>query len=817
MSGPLGSSQWMYSSGGYEINNSSRGSNERSSRYIRTFDSGGSTRKYTMSCWIKFAMEGNQNYLRMLNAYVDDNNFTTIGNLNNEGTVQYMHVLSERTGNSNIATLSTKWEQSDPNAWYNFVIAVDTTQGTAANRVKCWINGVQVENWTTANYPDQNADIARMNTAQAHKVFAGNSDSHTGSGLVAEYHFLDGIVADKDSFGEYGDYGNWIPKKYDGNYGTTGFYLDFADSSAMGNDVSGNDNDFTATNYDADDQFPDTPTNNFCVVNYLDTQNWVNTSYLKEGNLQMEPGLGRARGSFAPSTGKWYYEVLLKDQSSSQVVVGIRGVANTSIDADGTDYIRMAHPSSNGSGVKLDVRGTVTDNIGAVANGDIIGIAYDMDNETISFTKNGSAIAASLTDVDWSGLTQKYQMAPYLINNNGRRSIANFGQDSSFATNKTKQGNADGKGIGDFYYTPPSGYLALCTKNLPAPAVIPSEHFNTVLYTGDGNSTHAITGVGFQPDFVWIKNRNGTAGYTLQDAVRGATATIYSQLAEGENATRAYVNSFDSDGFTTGNAAGASKGPSNADGSTYVAWNWKANGSGSTDNSGNLDATVSANTDAKFSIVTYTGTGGEPKTVAHGLGVSPELVIIKRRNDGNAWVVWFHDLQDNYAFEGLNTTGAEVNGGSPISKYVDAVSSTLVSVGDASEVNANTGTYVMYCFASVEGYSKVGIYTGNGGSANNGGPFVYTGFKPAFLLRKRVAGATGHWYITDNERDGYNGDDSNDTLFADATNTELEAGRIDLLSNGFKVRTNDGQVNTDGAEYVYLALAETPLKYATAR
>ena len=817
MSGPLGSSQWMYSSGGYEINNSSRGSNERSSRYIRTFGSGGSTRKYTISAWVKHAMEGNQNYTRLLNAYVDDNNFTTIGNLNNEGTVQYMHVLSERTGNSNIATLSTKWEQSDPNAWYHFVINIDTTQGTAANRVKCWINGVEVENWTTANYPDQNADIARMNTAQAHKVFAGNSDSHTGSGLVAEYHFLDGIVADKDSFGEYGDYGNWIPKKYDGNYGTTGFYLDFADSSAMGNDVSGNDNDFTATNYDADDQFPDTPTNNFCVVNYLDTQNWVNTSYLKEGNLQMEPGLGRARGSFAPSTGKWYYEVLLKDQSSSQVVVGIRGVANTSIDADGTDYIRMAHPSSNGSGVKLDVRGTVTDNIGAVANGDIIGIAYDMDNETISFTKNGSAIAASLTDVDWSGLTQKYQMAPYLINNNGRRSIANFGQDSSFATNKTKQGNADGKGIGDFYYTPPSGYLALCTKNLPAPAVIPSEHFNTVLYTGDGNSTHAITGVGFQPDFVWIKQRSGTAGYTLQDAVRGATATIYSQLAEGENATRAYVNSFDSDGFTTGNAAGASKGPSNADGSTYVAWNWKANGSGSTDNSGNLDATVSANTDAKFSIVTYTGTGGEPKTVAHGLGVSPELVIIKRRNDGNAWVVWFHDLQDNYAFEGLNTTGAEVNGGSPISKYVDAVSSTLVSVGDASEVNANTGTYVMYCFASVEGYSKVGIYTGNGGSANNGGPFVYTGFKPAFLLRKRVAGATGHWYITDNERDGYNGDDSNDTLFADATNTELEAGRIDLLSNGFKVRTNDGQVNTDGAEYVYLALAETPLKYATAR
>ena len=811
MSGPFGSSQWMYKSGGYEINNSSRGSNERSSRYIRTFGSGGSTRTYTISAWVKHAMEGNQNYTRLLNAYVDDNNFTTIGNLQNEGTVQYMHVLSERTGNSNIATLSTKWEQSDPNAWYHFVINIDTTQGTAANRVKCWINGTEVLNWTTANYPNENADIARMNTAQAHKLFAGNADAHTGSGLLAEYHFLDGIIADKDSFGEYGDYGNWIPKKYDGNYGTTGFYLNFADSSAMGNDVSGNDNDFTATNYDADDQFPDTPTNNFCVVNYLDTQNWVNTSYLKEGNLQMEPGLGRARGSFAPSTGKWYFELLLKDQSSSTVSVGIRGVANTSIDADGTDYVRMVHPSSNGNGVKLDVRGTVTDNIGAVANGDIIGIAYDMDNETISFTKNGSAIHASLTDVDWSGLTQKYQMAPLLINNSGRRSIANFGQDSSFATNKTKQGNTDGKGQGDFTYTPPSGYLALCTKNLPEPAVVPSEHFNTVLYTGTGSS-NAIS-VGFQPDWVWIKMRTQTYNNNIFDSVRGAGGKyLYTDEADSEATNAERLKTFDSNGFTVGTQDAI-----NENTHTFVAYNWKANGSGSANNDGDNNATVSANTSAKFSIATYTGSGGEPKTIAHGLGVSPELVIIKRRNDSNAWVVWFHDLQDNYAFEGLNTNGVEVDGGSGVSKYVDAVSSTLVSVGDASENNASGGTYVMYCFASVEGYSKVGIYTGNGGSANNGGPFVYTGFKPAFLLRKRVAGATGHWYITDNERDGYNGDDSNDTLFADASNTELEAGRIDLLSNGFKVRTNDGQVNADGADYVYLAIAETPLKYATAR
>jgi hypothetical protein len=810
MSGPFGSSQWMYKSGGYEINNSSRGSNERSSRYIRTFGSGGSTRKYTISAWVKHAMEGNQNYTRLLNAYVDDNNFTTIGNLNNEGTVQYMHVLSERTGNSNIATLSTKWEQSDPNAWYHFVINIDTTQGTAANRVKCWINGTEVLNWTTANYPNQNADIARMNTAQAHKLFAGNADAHTGSGLLAEYHFLDGIIADKDSFGEYGDYGNWIPKKYDGNYGTTGFYLNFADSSAMGNDVSGNDNDFTATNYDADDQFPDTPTNNFCVVNYLDTQNWVNTSYLKEGNLQMEPGLVRARGSFAPSTGKWYYEVLLKDQSNSNVLVGIRGVETTSIDADGTDYIRMVHPSSNGSGVKLDVRGTVTDNIGAVENGDIIGIAYDMDNETISFTKNGSAIAASLTDVDWSGLTQKYQMAPLLINNSGRRSIANFGQDSSFATNKTKQGNADGNGIGDFYYTPPSGYLALCTKNLPAPAVIPSEHFNTLLYTADDGSDHDISGVGFQPDFVFIKGRESTADGRFFDAVRGAnkTLTTTSSLAEFDENTVSSLTSFDADGFNLG----SNNGSWNAGSRGYVAWNWKANGSGSSNTNGTITSTVSANVDAGFSIVSYTGNGTNDATIGHGLSKAPDLMIVKSRVGADA------GTHQWYVYEGTSAS-LYLESTEPLhsDNRLKSAQATTFTVSQHAQCNASGDAYIGYMFHSVEGYSKVGHYTGNGGSANNGGVFVYTGFKPAWIIRKITTGSNGSWHITDNKRDGYNGDDSNDVLLADTNAAEVEAGRIDLLSNGFKIRTTDSDVNADGSTYVYMAFAETPLKYATAR
>ncbi|MDP6584075.1 MAG: hypothetical protein QF535_05420, partial [Anaerolineales bacterium] len=202
-----------------------------------------------------------------------------------------------------------------------------------------------------------------------------------------------------------------------------------------------------------------------------------------------------------------------------------------------------------------------------------------------------------------------------------------------------------------------------------------------------------------------------------------------------------------SDGFTASAGSAGSQYVNDAS-YTYVAWNWKANGSGSANTNGDIDSTISANTDAKFSVVAYTGTGGEPKTVAHGLGVSPEMVIIKKRNNTANWVVWHKDLADNYAFEGLNTTGAAVSGGSPISKYVDAVSSTLVTLGDAGENNASGDTYIMYCWASVDGYSKVGSYTGNG---NADGTFVYTGFRPAWVMIKNTA-ASGSWYMYDTTR-----------------------------------------------------------------
>jgi hypothetical protein len=336
-----------------------------------------------------------------------------------------------------------------------------------------------------------------------------------------------------------------------------------------------------------------------------------------------------------------------------------------------------------------------------------------------------------------------------------------------------------------------------------------------VLYTGNGgaSSSQEISTVNFQPDFVWVKPRNSTNGHHVFDSVRtfGSAKSLSTNSTQAEGAHDAsygYIGSTDADGFTAnGGTSGAQY--TNETGKNYVAWNWKANGSGSSNTDGDIDSTISANTDAKFSIVSYTGVGGEPKTVAHGLGVSPEMVIIKKRNNSGSWVVWHKDLADNYAFEGLDTTGAAVSGGSPISKYVDAVSSTLVTLGDASENNNSGDTFIMYCWASVDGYSKVGSYTGN---SSNDGTFVYTGFRPAYVLIKRTD-STSSWWIQDTKRDTYNVADA--YLIADGSGAEGTYTAIDFLSNGFKARNSSSSFNS--GNHIYIAFAETPFKYSNGR
>ena len=345
----------------------------------------------------------------------------------------------------------------------------------------------------------------------------------------------------------------------------------------------------------------------------------------------------------------------------------------------------------------------------------------------------------------------------------------------------------------------------------------PSLHFNTKLFTGNGSNDHAITGVGFQPDWVWIKSRANTYDHMIHDVVRGQYKNIRSNLTNAEGTDTSGVKSFDTDGFTTNNG-----GYTNGNGVNFASWNWKAgNSQGSSNTDGSINTTyTSANTTAGFSISKYTGTGSNA-TVGHGLGVRPDLVFTKRLDTTANWVVMsvgssnsapYQTIGSNDSNLGLNLTrqvsGSEAVGDNRLSTNS---SNTIYNIGNDASINASGGTYIAYYFAGKRGYSKFGNYTGNG---NADGTFIYTGFKPAWIMAKK-SNSTGNWVIVDTKRDGYNG--ANDTLQANVTDAEGGGNRFDIVSNGFKARSTSAYSNSSGDTFIYMAFAEAPLVDSTGK
>jgi hypothetical protein len=361
-----------------------------------------------------------------------------------------------------------------------------------------------------------------------------------------------------------------------------------------------------------------------------------------------------------------------------------------------------------------------------------------------------------------------------------------------------------------FAYTAPAGHKALCTTNLPTPtigataATQASKYFNTVLYTGNG-TTQTISGVGFQPDFLWVKSRSNAYWNSLLDVVRGRAKTLFTNVTNTEftSASDKEVTAFTSDGFSLGPDDNYSI---NSGGATFVAWNWKAGGTAVTNTSGSISSQVSASPASGFSVVTYSGNGSN-STVGHGLGVAPNFIILKQRNQVDNWLVYNSAIgADN--FLRLNTDGASA-AGSPWQSTNPTSSVVYLGSGSTSQSGTN---YVMYCFAPIAGYSAFGSYTANG-SAD--GPCVYTGFRPAWILFKG-AGAGTNWFLFDSKRSTYN--IVINLLYPNAANAENTAGSgyVDLTSNGFKVRTTAGDMNSSGT-YTYACFAESPFKYALAR
>ena len=703
----------------------------------------------------------------------------------------------------------------DFSAWYHLVLAVDTTQATATDRVKVYINGTQATYTNNSGSGisgfSQNLDLAVNDNAADHNI--GTFESSTVSTSImpmyaAEIYFVDGTALDQYDFGEEDDNGVWRPINVSGlTYGTNGFYLDFSNSSDLGEDQAGS-NDWTANNFTTSgtgtDVMSDTPTNNFATLNPVDSSTNGVIAAWREGNLEVEHRSSSGNYSLAVSTiafdsddsDGFYFESTATDYvSSSYQSVCLIDAEKTVQEFIGNAPVGGSTGSTFGigwessSGYLRNFGSTITGwgptTTTWTTDGDILMVFVK--NNKVYLGKNGTWLQSADPSTESNPaitLSSAYKLKPGTAGRYSAKQSFNFGQRA-------------------FSYTPPTGAKTLCTANLAAPTVKDgSENFNTVLYTGDNTNNRTITGVGFQPDFVWVKNRSDTDGWPhiLTDAVRGGGPSLQSNSTGAEVAANSsgYVSAFATDGFvvTEGDTRFANTNGSSA---TYVSWNWLAGGSGSSNTDGSITSTVSANASAGFSIVSWTASGTNNDTVGHGLGVVPDFMILKSRDGARDWLAYTQKIDGSLDFLRLNTTAAKAD------SSANVPTSTTFSVY-GTDVNTSGEDIIAYCFAEVEGYSKFGSYTGNGSSD---GPFVYCGFRPAWVMIKRTDSAND-WPIVDSVRDTYNA--AYRDLYANDSVAEYSGASrpYDLLSNGFKLRENVGRANTSGGTYIFAAFSEHP-------
>ena len=719
----------------------------------------------------------------------------------------------------------------DRSAWYHIVLRHDTTQSTADHRLRIYVNGSELTAWDTngrANLP-QDFDGGINEASVSHIIGQNQISNNDLDGYMAEVHLIDGSSLAPTSFGELKDE-IWIPAEYAGSHGTNGFYLPFDDASAIGDDESSNTNDWTANNFSgANDIVPDTPTNNFATFNPL---NSPAAAVLSEGNLKFtQTSNDRAAiGNMAMASGKWYFEVYYTAGSNPEA--GLARIQDSFANSGATGSSDKFLYITNATSFRTPAW-TATDNTGVSAQTSetILGFAVDADNGKAFISVNGTYINSgdpaagsnpqATFDADWVTQTGG-GVVPFIGVYTGTSADIriNFGQDSSFAGAKTAQGNQDANSVGDFYYSPPSGganFLALCSQNLDTPAIIDgTDYFETLTYGGSGSS-QGVTGLSFSPAWVWIKNKGRAGqGHVLHDTVRGNDGAEALLLQTDSTAAETHydnfgVTTFDSGGFTViGNG-----GLTNLSGDTYVAWNWLAATAFSNDASatsvGTIDSSGRANTTAGFSIVSYTGTGSAG-TIKHGLSAAPEMLIVKNRDTARDWVV-YHSALGATKRIWLNYTYAEDSGTAASATWNDtAPTSSVFSVGTNIHSNESGDDFICYAFHSVEGYSKVGSYVGNG---NSDGPFIYTGFRPAWIMIKNATDAGEHWEIWDNTRDTYNV--LTKRLRASSTGAEVSSTFMDFVSNGVKHRNTSGGYNASGKTFIYLAFAEQPFKFSNAR
>jgi len=782
---------------GYNLTNSLRFRASATAYLSRTPASATNRTTWTWSAWVKRSNIGSWGAM-----------FSS-GTLGGTSTFEYITFRSDDSlqwvtyTTSTQANLITTQVFRDPSAWYHIVVAFDSTQATSSNRVKMYVNGNQITAFSTSTYPSLNYS-SFINNNQIHTIGRDNGGDYL-DGYLTEVNFIDGQALTPSSFGNTNSTtGVWQPARYSGSYGTNGFYLNFnsialtsGSNTGLGKDNSGNGNYWNTNNISVTagatyDAMLDVPTltsatvANYATLNPLDIPG---TATIADANLKLTGGSsawGASRTGFAMTSGKWYWEVTIL--SANTVSNGIDlGIANSSAITAGIGQTNKWVYNNNIVNGRKSLNGTVSAyGVTYVAN-DIVGIAFDADAGSITCYVNNSSQGVMAS----TGLPNP--AFPYTEAYGSDSVAVNFGQRP-------------------FSYTPPTGYVRLNAYNLPDGTIVQgNKYMDATLYTGT-NATLTVTNAGgFYPDFLWLRIRNQAYGHSLFDSVRGATKSLQSQSTNQEFTQGAGtgVNSFNSNGFTLGTDV-TGNGSTNYNTGTYVAWQWLANaGSTVSNTSGTITSTVSVNTTAGFSIVTYTGNGTAGATVGHGLGVAPKMIINKSRSTSPTdWGVYYASLGNTGAVF-LDLSSAFITN----SGYWNNTSptSSVFTLGLASNFNQSGQTYVSYCWAEIAGFSKFGSYTGNG---STDGPFVYTGFKPKFVMYKR-SDSTGNWQIFDTSRDPAN--NTTDSLFANLADAETPGYNFDILSNGFKQRDNGAGQNASGGTYIYIAFASNPFKNSLAR
>ena len=760
------------------------------SKLERTNSDNGDSRSFTLSYWIKKTYLGDNN-----NSIVGTNDggsnwsYISYGESSSDPDQLLARSSGSGSGYSNGYVFNAQRKHRDPSAWQHHFLVVDKTAGTS----KGYINGVLDEG--DGGYGGTRSSNGwTLNGTTATVRIGAHSQTGTSNylnGYLADWYFVDGTAMDVTDFGGFDDYGIWRPINPSiSSYGTNGYYLKFDSTAAngVGHDHSGNGNNWTASGFTTSgtgtDVMSDTPTTNWCTLNPLDVEVPSGTLTIDNGNLDATSSSTNSwksgAGTLGVSSGKWYWEATLTNESQNNQIGVINAFQEMSslsnyFSAESDGWALQSNDNLYNGGATGE---RISDQ---PATGDIIGVALDADNGKLWFSVNGSyqslqsgqaagnpSTGTNAIFTNLSGYTLKPAYALYSASN---ETSFNFGQR-------------------EFAYPPGTSSA--------------TQYFNTVTWTGNG-STQSITGVGFQPDLVWSKKRSGNQDHFLFDVVRGSTNGNFYELRSSNTVSQGVpstsssgLTSLDSDGFTVG-----SDGSVNTNNDTYVAWCWKAGGAASDNTDGDITSSVSVNQDAGFSVVKYTSQSTKPLNVGHGLGKKPDFILTKNLDATASWG-GYHSGTGATKSMFINTTGS----GTVSVDYFNNTEPTdsVFTVFDSNNTHSygTSNEFIAYCWTEKAGVSKFGTYTGNGSST---GPFIECGFKPRLVIVKRTD-ATSNWFMYDTIRG------TNNKLYAENTGAEnsedggsTSSNTILSLSTGFQMTSGNGS-NTNGGTYIFMAWAE---------